>query len=76
MSRCLPMVGILLVVGRLVGTSASNVSRICRRRSKTWQESKLYILQPFEKRGEMDQGIGCSPYYSLIRVARAFCSAS
>ena len=39
---------------------------------KTWQESKLYILQPFQKRGEMDQGIGRLAYYSLIRVAKGF----
>jgi len=26
---------------------------------QTWEESKLYILEPFAKRGEMDQGIGC-----------------
>jgi hypothetical protein len=38
----------------------------------TWQESKLYLLQPFAKRGEMDQGIGLLALYSLIRVARAF----
>ena len=41
--------------------SASLARPICRRRCKTWEESKLYILQPFEKRGEMDQGICASP---------------
>ncbi len=39
---------------------------------KTWEESKVYILQPFEKRGEMDQGIGLLAYYSLVRVAQGF----
>jgi nitrate/nitrite transport system permease protein len=39
---------------------------------KTWQESKTYILQPLEKRGEMDQGIGLLAYYSLVRVAKGF----
>lgn len=39
---------------------------------ETWQESKLYILEPFEKRGEMDQGIGLLAYYSLLRVARGY----
>jgi len=24
---------------------------------RTWTESKEYVLKPFEKRGEMDQGI-------------------
>ena len=39
---------------------------------KTWQESKIYILQPLDKRGEMDQGILRLAYYSLFRVAKGF----
>jgi nitrate/nitrite transport system permease protein len=39
---------------------------------RTWEESKLYILAPFEKRGETDQGIALLAYYSLLRVARGF----
>jgi nitrate/nitrite transport system permease protein len=39
---------------------------------KTWEESKLYILEPLEKRGETDQGIALLAYYSLLRVARGF----
>lgn len=39
---------------------------------RTWEESKLYVLQPLEKRGEMDQGIGLLAYYSLLRVAQGF----
>ena len=39
---------------------------------KTWQESKIYILAPFEKRGEMDQGIVRLASYSLVRVAKGF----
>ena len=39
---------------------------------KTWEESKIYILKPLEKRGEMDQGIALLAYYSLVRVARGF----
>src|SRR3989442_11560867 len=39
---------------------------------KTWQESKIYILQPLEKRGEMDQGILLLAYYSLFRVGKGF----
>ena len=39
---------------------------------KTWEESKLYILQPLEKRGEMDQGIVRLAAYSLFRVAKGF----
>ena len=58
------------------GQSCAKSFRICRRRCKTWQESKIYILQPFEKRGEMDQGIVLLAFYSLMRVAKGFCSAS
>ena len=39
---------------------------------KTWEESRLYVLQPFEKRGEMDQGIARLASYSLLRVAKGF----
>jgi nitrate/nitrite transport system permease protein len=39
---------------------------------RTWEESKLYILEPLTKRGEVDQGIGLLAYYSLIRVAQGF----
>jgi nitrate/nitrite transport system permease protein len=39
---------------------------------ETWEESKLYILEPWAKRGEMDQGIGRLAYYSLVRVAQGF----
>jgi len=39
---------------------------------ETWEESKLYIMEPWAKRGEMDQGIARLAYYSLLRVARGF----
>ena len=39
---------------------------------RTWEESKIYILKPLEKRGEMDQGIALLAFYSLMRVARGF----
>jgi len=39
---------------------------------RTWEESKVYILEPLAKRGEMDQGIVRLAYYSLLRVARGF----
>ena len=40
--------------------------------ARTWTESKLYILEPLAKRGEMDQGIGRLAFYSLVRVAQGF----
>src|SRR5688500_6519214 len=39
---------------------------------QTWEESRIYVLEPFTKRGEMDQGIGLLAYYSLVRVARGY----
>ena len=39
---------------------------------RTWEESKIYILEPFVKRGETDQGIALLEYYSLMRVAQGF----
>ena len=44
--------------------------RLCRRRAKTWEVSKPYMLAPFEKRGELDQGILRFTWYSLVRVAQ------
>src|SRR3954453_1082010 len=40
--------------------------------AKTWSTSKEYILKPFEKRGEMDQGILRFTWYSLQLVAKGY----
>ncbi|HWZ94151.1 MAG TPA: nitrate ABC transporter permease [Opitutaceae bacterium] len=42
---------------------------------KTWEASKLYILEPFAKRGEMDQGILRFTWYSLELVAKGYALA-
>lgn len=39
---------------------------------KTWEMSKLYLTQPFAKRGELDQGILRFTWYSLILVAKGY----
>ncbi len=39
---------------------------------KTWEASKLYILEPFAKRGELDQGILRFTWYSLILVVKGY----
>ena len=39
---------------------------------KTWTESRRYILDPFFKDGEMNQGIGRLAFYSLVRVAKGY----
>jgi len=65
-----PAVGILLALG--VWWAVSQKVPDLPSPARTWEESKLYILRPLEKRGEMDQGIGLLAYYSLLRVARGF----
>jgi nitrate/nitrite transport system permease protein len=43
--------------------------------AKTWEASKLYVMEPFAKRGEMDQGILRLTWYSLILVAKGYALA-
>ena len=66
----LPAIGITF--GLVVWWAASTMVTDLPSPMKTWQESKLYILEPLTKRGEMDQGIVLLAYYSLMRVARGF----
>ncbi len=42
---------------------------------KTWESSKPYIMEPFAKRGEMDQGILRFSWYSLKLVAQGYAIA-
>ena len=66
----LPIVGILAVVAlwAFMSTTVPDLPSPL----KTWQDSKVYIMQPLVKRGEMDQGIALLAYQSLIRVAKGF----
>jgi len=66
----LPAVGIGLAL--LVWWAASVKVPDLPSPMRTWEESKLYVLEPLTKRGEMDQGIGLLAYYSLVRVAQGF----
>ena len=50
----LPLVGIALMLG--LWAAASTVATDLPSPIKTWEDSKVYILSPWEKRGEMDQG--------------------
>jgi nitrate/nitrite transport system permease protein len=69
-SFLLPAFGIVLAV--LVWWGASLKVPDLPSPARTWQESRIYIVKPFEKRGEMDQGAGLLAYYSLMRVGRGF----
>jgi len=42
---------------------------------KTWDASRPYIVAPFEKRGELDQGILRFTWYSLLLVAKGYALA-
>jgi len=66
----LPIVGVLAVVAlwAFMSTTVPDLPSPL----KTWQDSKVYIMQPLVKRGEMDQGIGLLAYQSLVRVAKGF----
>jgi nitrate/nitrite transport system permease protein len=68
----LPLVG---VAGVLIGweaLAASGLAKDLPSPSKTWEASKLYVVKPFEKRGEMDQGILRFTWYSLVLVAKGY----
>ena len=43
--------------------------------ARTWVESRRYVLEPFFKDGEMNQGIGRLAFYSLVRVAKGYALA-
>jgi nitrate/nitrite transport system permease protein len=42
---------------------------------RTWEASRPYVLAPFDKRGELDQGILRFTWYSLARVAKGYALA-
>jgi nitrate/nitrite transport system permease protein len=66
----LPLTGI--VMAGLIWAATSRYVPDLPSPIETWQESRIYLLEPFAKRGEMDQGMGRLAYYSLVRVARGF----
>src|SRR5262245_20887601 len=70
----LPLLGFAVAIGvwHLVSVT---VSKELPSPGKTWTESKEYVLKPFEKRGEMDQGILRFTWYSLILVAKGYAIA-
>ena len=70
-SLALSMVGIVLVVG-VWAVISGTIAKDLPSPMKTWQDSKLYVLAPWDKRGEMDQGILRMASYSLLRVAKGF----
>jgi nitrate/nitrite transport system permease protein len=67
----LPLIGIGIVVA-LWAISSATWAESLPSPAKTWEVSKPYIMAPFEKRGELDQGILRFTWYSLLRVAKGY----
>src|SRR5881394_447702 len=67
----LPMIGVAIVIG-LWSLSSATWSKELPSPLKTWNASKEYVLKPFEKRGEMDQGILRFTWNSLLLVAKGY----
>src|SRR5215207_9641921 len=70
----LPLLGILAMV-LLWQASSKTWAKELPTPAKTWEASKPYILEPFAKRGEMDQGILRFTWYSLVLVAKGYALA-
>src|SRR5678816_4445807 len=70
----LPLMGIAVMLA-LWQVSSSTWAKELPSPGKTWLTSKDYVLKPFEKRGEMDQGILRFTWYSLILVAKGYALA-
>src|SRR6188508_3819858 len=67
----LPLIGVGAVV-LLWAVASATFAPSLPSPSKTWEVSRLYVLEPFEKRGELDQGILRFTWYSLQRVAKGY----
>ena len=70
----LPLLGFAVVIG-LWYLSSATWARELPNPTKTWEASREYVLKPFEKRGEMDQGILRFTWYSLLLVAKGYALA-
>jgi len=67
----LPLLGIVSFVALWALLSAT-VATDLPSPLRTWEESKRYLLDPFFKEGEMNQGMGRLLFYSLVRVGKGF----
>ncbi len=70
----LPLIGVVAVMV-LWQVSSATWAKELPSPARTWTASKDYILKPFEKRGEMDQGILRFTWYSLVLVAKGYAIA-
>ena len=70
----LPLVGLVIILS-IWAVSSLTWAKDLPSPLKTWESSKPYILEPFAKRGEMDQGILRFTWYSLVLVAQGYALA-
>lgn len=70
----LPLLGLAFMTGIWALCSATWAKELPSP-AKTWEASREYVLKPFEKRGEMDQGILRFTWYSLVLVAKGYAIA-
>lgn len=67
----LPLLGVIAVLA-LWTVLSQTVATDLPSPARTWRESRRYVLEPFFKDGEMNQGIGRLAFYSLVRVAKGY----
>ena len=70
----LPGIAVLLLL-LLWAITSSTLSKNLPSPAKTWEVSKPFVTAPFEKRGELDQGVARFAWYSLILVAKGYAIA-
>ncbi len=70
----LPLLGIAACLALWTFSSASWAPSLPNP-LKTWEVSKPYVIEPFAKRGELDQGILRFTWYSLVLVAKGYALA-
>ena len=73
-SILLPAIGALLLL-LLWAITSGTVSKNLPSPAKTWEVSRPFVVAPFEKRGELDQGVARFAWYSLILVAKGYAIA-
>lgn len=67
----LPLIGFVCVIA-LWQLSSRTWAKNLPTPVKTWEMSRAYVVEPFAKRGEMDQGILRFTWYSLVLVAKGY----
>jgi len=67
----LPLLGLGLVLAVWTALSQT-IATDLPSPARTWRESRRYVLEPFFKDGEMNQGIGRLAFYSLVRVGKGY----